>query len=156
MKTFVIWKVTKLKITIVYWSFAWQKWRFLWRHVHIKGGMSPPKMRGDKYKLNNIYLCSWIISLFLFFSVSLGHKKCFLYFFQNVSTKHSYIHIPFHGVLRPLLALKSDPMGHIMLPTSMGTWFNVPKWPQLFLLSRFGVLPKFRFLVMNLWKVQSD
>ena len=32
-----------------------------------------------------------------------------------------------HGVLRQLLALKSDPMGHIRLPTSMGTWFNVSK-----------------------------
>ena len=37
------------------------------------------------------------------------------------------------------MALKSDPMGHSMLPTSVGTWWKVSKQPQLFLLSRFWI-----------------
>ena len=82
-------------------------------------------------------------------------KKCqtLQWSLSQKMSAHQFWRILPHGVLRQLLALQSDPMGHIMLPTSMGTCFNVSKRPQLFLLSRFGVLPKFWFLVMNLWKV---
>ena len=42
-----------------------------------------------------------------------------------------------HGVLRPKLALKADPMGNTKLPTSVNIQLTIFKQPQLFLLSRF-------------------
>ena len=59
-----------------------------------------------------------------------------------------------HVVLCPMLALKADPMGDFMLPTSMGHWWTILQQPQLFYLQPFlRLLSQQVFNLNNLIKI---